>query len=216
MKAILISFVLAFFIFCSSVRHTTAYSITLEAGDEQCFMISLAVKQACSGSYEVITEDAESIRVTVKGPDNDVHYDTSGETPKKGESENDQQDDNMGDAFQFDADKEGIYTMCFSNDEQLSDGLSRIIAFNFRASDNGDAAQISGLESELQALRRGLEELRDHHAYMNQREDVHQTTLESINFKVLCWTIAESIILIATAIWQISYINSFFETKRRL
>jgi len=33
---------------------------------------------------------------------------------------------------------------------------------------------------------------------------------------VLCWTILEAVILIAMTVWQIYYISSFFETKRRL
>ena len=51
---------------------------------------------------------------------------------------------------------------------------------------------------------------------MNQREDMHKSTLESINNKVLFWTILESVILIALAYLQIRYISQFFETKRKL
>ena len=58
--------------------------------------------------------------------------------------------------------------------------------------------------------------LKDHQSYMNQREDMHKLTLESINVKVICWTVLEAVILLAMAAWQISYIRSFFETKRRL
>jgi hypothetical protein len=49
-----------------------------------------------------------------------------------------------------------------------------------------------------------------------QREDVHKITLDSISMKVMCWTVLEAVILVAMSFWQIMYIRSFFETKRRL
>lgn len=190
-------------------------------------MITMKIGQPCSGSYEVITEDAAPITVKVTGPDAVVHYESNGKeveekdkTPEsEGEEREEEKEESLGDAFQFDADFDGVYTMCFFNDETKSDdGLARVIAFNFRASDakQRDDYAYNGLESELAALQHGLDELNDHQAYMSQREDVHKAALDSINFKVLCWTLLESVILIATAIWQISYISSFFETKRRL
>ena len=72
------------------------------------------------------------------------------------------------------------------------------------------------LQSELADLKEGLELLKDHQSYMNQREDVHKATLESVNTKVLCWTVLEAVILVAMAMWQTLYIRSFFEIKRRL
>jgi hypothetical protein len=196
-----------------------AYSIKLESGQKECFSIDLKVGQPCSGSYEVITEDAEPIIVTVIGPDGQLHYQSgsSAEDAKKDPEE----DADSGDAFQFDAEVEGEYTMCLNFDKNLGDNsdnqLSRTLAFNFRATNSrGSSGEYNGLESELDALQRGLDSLKDHHAYMSQREDVHKNELDKINFQVLCWTVLESVILIATAIWQISYIGSFFETKRRL
>jgi hypothetical protein len=76
--------------------------------------------------------------------------------------------------------------------------------------------EYAGLETEINDMKLGLELLKDHQSYMNQREDVHRATLDAINTKVLCWTILEAIILIGMAVWQISYISGFFETKRKL
>lgn len=99
----------------------------------------------------------------------------------------------------------------------ISTGISRIVAFNFRVVTTSDKDyEYLGLESELNDLRQGLDLLKDHQSYMNQREDVHKRTLEGIDTKVLCWTILEAAILIGMTFWQISYISSFFETKRKL
>lgn len=108
--------------------------------------------------------------------------------------------------------------MCISNgNQENNDGIERLVAFNFRAVPQGEHDyEFVGLQSELTDLSEGLELLKDHQSYMNQREDVHKDTLESINMKLICWTILEVTILISMALWQIMYIRSFFEIKRRI
>jgi hypothetical protein len=190
-----------------------SYSIDVLAGDRHCFIVKAANGVPITGSYEVIHPDAKFISVTVTGPKGYLHYEKS----TKDKSEEEQEDSSEG-FFSFDAELDGDHTMCISNgNEQENDGQPRLIAFNFRASPEGEQDyQFVGLQSELADLKEGLELLKDHQSYMNQREDVHKETLESINAKVLCWTVLEAIILIAMSFWQITYIRSFFETKRRI
>jgi len=190
-----------------------SYSIEVESGDTHCFIVNAAAGIPCSGSFEVITPDPEPVIVRVTGPKNKLHF----ESKYKGDDLGEQ---NLSEgSFQFDADADGDYKMCISNGDKETggDGVLRTVAFNFRAVANGQKDyEYAGLDSELAALRLGLDSLRDHQSYMNQRENVHKMTLESINTKVLCWTILEAVILIAMTVWQIYYISSFFETKRRL
>jgi|LauGreSuBDMM15SN_2_FD.fasta_scaffold167798_2 hypothetical protein len=190
-----------------------SYSIEVESGDTHCFIVNAAAGIPCSGSFEVITPDPEPVVVRVTGPKNKLHF----ESKYKGDDLGEQ---NLSEgSFQFDADADGDYKMCISNGDRETggDGVLRTVAFNFRAVANGQKDyEYAGLDSELAALRLGLDSLRDHQSYMNQRENVHKMTLESINTKVLCWTILEAVILIAMTVWQIYYISSFFETKRRL
>jgi len=40
--------------------------------------------------------------------------------------------------------------------------------------------------------------------------------MESISSRVFIWTIAEALVLIGVAIWQVVYISKFFEVKRSL
>ena len=101
--------------------------------------------------------------------------------------------------------------------EAPNDGHSRTVAFNFRCHEIGDESyEYAGLEADISELREGLDMLKDHQSYMNQREDVHKDILDSINTKVLTWTFVEAFFLLAMALWQISYISNFFETKRKL
>lgn len=188
-----------------------SYSVQIKAGSSSCFIITANIGVPVTGSYEVIVPDSNYIYVTVKGPNGYLHY------QKDAEDSKDKEDASEG-FFSFDTEIDGDYTMCIGNgDDDNNDGIPRLVAFNFRATPPGQQDyQFVGLQSELADLSEGLQLLKDHQSYMNQREDVHKETLDSINVKVLCWTILEAIILISMALWQIFYIRSFFETKRRL
>jgi hypothetical protein len=187
------------------------YSVEVRPGLASCFVVRAVVGVPITGTYEVIQPDPNFINVRVKGPNGFVHFEK-----KPGEAE-DKEADSEG-FFSFDSEIEGDYEMCIHNGSILkNDGIPRVVAFNFRAVPQGQQDyQFVGLQSELTDLSEGLELLKDHQSYMNQREDVHKITLDSINMKVMCWTVLEAVILIAMSFWQIMYIRSFFETKRRM
>lgn len=209
MKILLIIIILCFI----QAIVVTSYSIEIESEEKQCFIITATSGVSLSGSFEVISADPTPLIVTLLGPGPafETHY------KSKFDGSLEEEDYSEG-SFTLEVEKDGDYTLCFQNGElEKGDGVLRIVAFNFRAigSDQRDY-EASSLQTELLALRQGLEFLKDHQSFMNQREDVHKDTLESINTKILCWTVLESVILLSMAIWQIIYIRSFFETKRRL
>ena len=187
------------------------YSVQVKSGAKSCFVVTTTIGVPITGSYEIIVPDPNYVYVSVVGPNGFLHFE------KKSSDKSDKEDASEG-FFSFDAEIDGDYTMCIANgDDNDNDGIPRLIAFNFRAVAQGERDyQFAGLQSELQDLSEGLNFLKDHQSYMNLREDLHKGSLESINVKVLCWTILEAIILISMALWQIMYIRSFFETKRRL
>lgn len=201
------------FIVVSRLLYTTGYSVTCQAGATECFVVSAsAVEMEMRGSYAIISQDATPIVVKVTGPPPaSIEYYTSknkdaeSETPQDGE-------------FSFVAEKIGDYRLCISNgDEEHNDGSPRMVAFNFRAIGNGfKNYTYPGIDSELAELKQGFELFKDHQSYMNQRENVHKETLESINSKVLFWTCLEALILVLMAYLQIKYIANFLETKRKL
>eukprot|EP01031_Cornospumella_fuschlensis_P034368 gene34368-41600_t len=204
-------------LFLSVLSVINAYSIDISPGEKECFIVKASVGVPVTGSFEVIHPDAKYINVKVVGPKGFLHYEKSNKAEEAEEQEGSEQSSEG--FFSFDAEFDGDHTMCIHNgSEQENDGVVRLIAFNFRASvtENGEDYQFVGLQSELADLKEGLDLLKDHQSYMNQREDVHKDTLESINTKVLCWTVLEAIIVVAMAFWQITYIRSFFEIKRKL
>lgn len=46
------------------------------------------------------------------------------------------------------------------------------------------------------------------------REERFRMTSESTNQRVLWWSIAQTVILILTGIWQMRHLKSFFEAKK--
>lgn len=196
------------------IHQTSSYSIEIASPEERCFIVTAGTGVPITGSFEIIHPDPKYIGVTVTGPRGYLHYE------KKRQIEFEEMDieDASEGFFSFDAEITGDYKMCiFNGRPDDHDGTERLVAFNYRAVPVGEQDyQFIGLQSEVSDLKEGLELLKDHQAYMGQREDMHKLTLESINVKVLCWTVLEAVILFAMALWQIIYIKSFFETKRRL
>lgn len=193
------------------IGNVEAFSVTVKYKSENCYIVTSESAETVSGSFEVITGEPEQIIVSVNGPPpiNYLFYESmykSGPDAEKDLSEGE---------FSFVANKAGDYKLCIrSNDKVFKEDTT--VAFNFRTLSGEKDYKYKGLESELVELKQGLDSLKDHESYMSQREDVHKETLDSINFKVICWSILEAIILIGMAAWQISYISNFFETKRKL
>jgi len=207
-----ISAYIIYIILCAALfKKGDSYSIEIEPEEKQCFVVQAAIGVSITGSFEIISDDPKPVVVTLTGPDKYIHY------TSKYDGKGEEKDFSEG-SFSIEAKQNGDYVFCIANGEAgRSDGLTRTIAFNVRATDsNQQDYEYSGLHSELLALKEGLDFLKDHQSYMNQREDVHKQTLESIDTKILTWTVMEAVILLAMSVWQIAYIRSFFETKRRV
>lgn len=197
-----------------TVKYVNCYSVEINPGQKECFSVAATSGMPCSGSFEILEENPKPITVKVTGPT--PHAKNYFESKFSGDgSLTEEQSEGT---FSFDAETEGDYSLCISNgNENENDGVVRTVAFNFRTVVTGERDyQYNGLESELDEMKQGLDFLIDHQSFMNQREDNHRNHLESMNRRILFWTIIESVILVALAFWQIVYISNFFETKRRL
>jgi hypothetical protein len=182
----------------------------------ECFILTATQGMPCFGSFEILSPDPEPLSITLTGPapTHKLYHES------KYRGDNALNDDQTEGSFAFDADSNGDYELCIANgNPHNNDGQPKLVAFNFRLVEGGggDADyEYASMQSELLDLHRGLIFLKDHQSFMNQREHVHKSTLESINFKVQCWTVLESVILIAVSFWQIGNLSTFFETKRKM
>lgn len=216
------NFFVTLFLLSQFFLQVWGYSVELLPGVKDCFIIMASVGSPVTGSFEVIHPDSKYIKVRVTNPKGFLHYEKQskeglGEEAEAQQVAKDGGEESSEGFFSFDAEVDGEHTMCIANgDEMTNDGVTRLIAFNFRANaDSEKDYQFVGLQSELADLREGLDLLKDHQSYMNQREDVHKDSVERIYSKVLLWTVLEAIILVGLAIWQIVYIRGFFEVKRK-
>jgi hypothetical protein len=200
--------VLLVFVF---VRALDCLSVNVKPGQAECFFVTTTPETPCFGSFEILSPDPEPLSILVRGPlplHKVVH-----ESRYRGDGAIDKHETEG--SFSFTADLEGDYGLCITNEEPSQE---KVVAFNFRCVEiAGDIDyEFASMQSELFDLQRGLNFLKDHQSFMNQREDRHRAILESTNFKVLGWTVLEAIILIGMALWQIAYISKFFETKRKM
>jgi hypothetical protein len=193
------------------LRTLNSLSVNIKPGQSECFLLTTTPETPCFGSFEILSSEPEPLSILVRGPhplNKLVH-----ESRYRGDGAIDKHETEG--SFSFTADLEGDYSLCIHNEEPSQE---KVVAFNFRCVEiAGDIDyEFASMQSELFDLQRGLNFLKDHQSFMNQREDRHRAILESTNFKVLGWTILEAIILIGMALWQIAYISKFFETKRKM
>lgn len=187
-----------------------SYSVDLAAGTNFCTSIDAKVGSQLTGSFEVIVDGPKFVAVTLNGPPPSkvLHFESrydkrQPDVPEEVFSEG---------SFAIDIELSGEYMMCLENNDASQ---MKTVAYNLRI-DDAKKRKYIGLEAELHELHEGLELLRDHQSYMNQRERVHQEALEIINQKVVFWTIFETVVVVGVAYWQLRYISTFFETKRRM
>jgi hypothetical protein len=194
-----------------------AYSVSIPAGDSFCVVSDVVKDGQCTGSFEVISNEPKSIAVTVHGPTDGGHI-LHFESRFRPEANFPDAPDHVYAEGSFAIDVEDIsgeYTMCIENNHDS--GEIQTVAFNFRTTTQEEKDyRYAGLDTELHELHEGLDLLRDHQSYMNQKERVHQEALEGINQKVVFWTVLEAVVVILMAFWQIHYISTFFETKRKM
>ena len=202
---------------CVYLYRVAAYSITLYGRDVQCFSVYSVKGATCTGKYEVMSEES-AVTVEVFDPRGTVVY------RKEYDGADEEKSESSGEAFQFDAEMKGDYRMCVMNgrkDESEGDSVPSTVAFSFHVGLAKQDVESGGgtynsLLAELDTLQQGLDFIKDHESFMNQREDLHKESLDEINTKTLTWTVVESLILICLSIWQISYIHGIFETRKRI
>lgn len=194
-----------------------AYSVTVEAGASECFVVTAeAAGATCSGSFEVLDADPAPIAVKLVGPEPllTMYYETRFSGPGAVDASSSEGN------FLFSTEAAGDHTLCFSNGDAASnDGKSRVIAFNFRINSvpkGGAGGAVLAAEAELADLVNGLNFLRDHQLYMNERETIHQNILSKIKWKFISWSSFEYLLLVLVSLWQVRSILVLFETKRRV
>uniref|UniRef100_A0A8C0A9V2 GOLD domain-containing protein n=1 Tax=Bos mutus grunniens TaxID=30521 RepID=A0A8C0A9V2_BOSMU len=70
------------------------------------------------------------------------------------------------------------------------------------------------LHLRIQRLVEQVEKIQKEQEYQRRREEHFRQTSESTNQRVLWWSILQTLILVATGIWQMQHLKSFFKAKK--
>jgi len=85
------------------------------------------------------------------------------------------------------------------------------------AYDYGEIAQaedLNDIQLEIRRLNDQAFEIMKEQNYLKQREIQARDESESINARVMWWSIIETVILVASGIWQIKFLKNFFKAKK--
>ncbi|XP_051832401.1 transmembrane emp24 domain-containing protein 4 [Antechinus flavipes] len=74
--------------------------------------------------------------------------------------------------------------------------------------------KLTELQLRARQLLDQVEQIQKEQNYQRYREERFRMTSESTNQRVLWWSIAQTVILILTGIWQMRHLKSFFEAKK--
>nr|XP_061802192.1 transmembrane emp24 domain-containing protein 4-like [Nerophis lumbriciformis] len=74
--------------------------------------------------------------------------------------------------------------------------------------------KLTELQLRARQLLDQVEQVQKEQNYQRYREERFRMTSESTNQRVLWWSIAQTLILIITGIWQMKHLKSFFEAKK--
>uniref|UniRef100_A0A673SVE8 Transmembrane p24 trafficking protein 4 n=1 Tax=Suricata suricatta TaxID=37032 RepID=A0A673SVE8_SURSU len=74
--------------------------------------------------------------------------------------------------------------------------------------------KLTELQLRARQLLDQVEQIQKEQDYQRYREERFRLTSESTNQRVLWWSLAQTVILILTGIWQMRHLKSFFEAKK--
>jgi len=124
--------------------------------------------------------------------------------------------------FTFTSNLPGEHIIClYSNSSSWFAGAQLRVHLDIQAGEHAqDYAQVAAKDklNELQLRIRQLldqvEQITKEQNYQRYREERFRETSESTNQRVLWWSIAQTVILLLTGLWQMRHLKGFFEAKK--
>ena len=124
------------------------------------------------------------------------------------------------DSYEFKTQVGGEYYFCFSN--EFSSFSHKTIYFDFIVGDepplNADIGAhhtaLTQLETSAVSIHESLKLIADYQTHHRLRETIGRNQAESMNERVLYWSLAEAIALVVVAVGQVVILRRFFADKR--
>lgn len=117
-----------------------------------------------------------------------------------------------GDKFEFKAPRSGIYKFCFHNPNAMPETVSFYIHVGHIPNEHDlvKDEHINPVNVKIAELREALESVTAEQKYLKAREVRHRHTNESTRRRLVGYTIAEYIALVAASFLQVVYIRRLF------
>jgi len=205
-------------IFSFMLNYVTGLYFHLSEGERKCFIEEVPADTMVTTHYKIELYDSRSggfapptlgigMHVEVKDPDDKEIlsrvYSAEGKFP-------------------FTSHTPGEHVIClYSNTSQWFSGSQLRVHFDIQVGEHAvDYAQVAQKEklTELQLRIRQLlnqvDQITKEQNYQRYREERFRQTSESTNKRVLWWSLAQVIVLVAMGFWQMRHLKTFFETKK--
>ena len=122
----------------------------------------------------------------------------------------------------FTSEHQGAHRICFG---LQGDGDGRGDEFKMESHiDSGEHAHdydklarvehLSTIEVELRRLNDKIRAIRNEQQYQKQREEEFRNTSENTNWKVIVWSVLQTVVLVLCGLFQIWHLKQFFTSKK--
>lgn len=190
----------------ATVRVSHSLKIDIGGNQQECVTEHAErVADTFTGSFMLVEEDAYlrrwdgSFDLTVRDEDRTVVYSARSVSEHR---------------FEFKAEREGTHEFCFKNTKHYSQMLYYHAHVGHHwAHDAATAENIDELAKSLASLKEIAGQVDEEVRYQKARDRAQRTTSETMNGRVLGYSVLEAAALVLTALFQANYVKRLFESK---
>ncbi|KAH8253890.1 hypothetical protein KR032_007480, partial [Drosophila birchii] len=195
-------------IFTALLLPSWCFIVTVDAHDSECFYDTANVNDTVTVSFEVMEGGFKDVDFEISGPDGDVMYREIRETTG---------------SLTFAAHTMGRYQLCFVN--EISTLTPKIVMFQFHvikpldyyadpSKRKDDVLEHADLQTTVGQLAAKLGAVRVEQEYMHFRYRGHLDIIDSVESRILAWSIFGPMMLLIMALLEVYYLKRFFEFRR--
>lgn len=183
---------------------TTQLTFELPDNDVQCFYERIDRGTTTVVEFQVVTGGNYDVDMTMKTPKGKVLY---------------QDQRKQYDSFRHQAEEEGIYEVCFSN--EFSTFTHKVVFIDWQVGDEAPIMSPSSpqkamtfMESSAQNIHEKLNLVLDDQTHYRLREAQGRAHAEDLNERVQLWSVIQLAVVITIGVLQVTLIRSFFSNRR--
>jgi p24 family protein gamma-3 len=185
---------------CNSVQLT----FELPDNERQCFYEHVGKGVNSIVEFQVVTGGNYDVDMVMKSPRGKILY---------------QDQKKQYDSFRHQAEEEGIYEVCFSN--EFSTFTHKVVFFDWTVGDEAPLLSPSSpekaltfLESSAQNIHDKLNKILDDQTHYRLREAQGRAHAEDLNERVQIWSLMQLAVVVIIGVLQVTLIRSFFSNRR--